>query len=253
MRIPNKQIQQKGLLGSLASGLGGAMKTASLGPSPAPPPQQQAPSPPPPPPPLPSSNYGQSVIPGQGDPHKPGFDPKSVPFHMADADGGGILGQLFRWRDASVEGSVEFFPRTLVVLDPSHPIKISKGIMDTSLERIRAKIAELETKLADLRIAERELLALEKFPVRKPKPKRKPEAGNQEEARHTIGAAIADVLGHHGALSAAEIADHIRATGRDINNRAVSFSLQALKKRGLVRSADGRWTLPKARSRRARS
>jgi hypothetical protein len=31
----------------------------------------------------------------------------------------------------------------------------------------------------------------------------------------------------------------------------VSFSLQALKKRGLVKSADGKWTL-KARSRRAR-
>jgi Ribonuclease R winged-helix domain len=141
----------------------------------------------------------------------------------------------------------------------SHPIMISEGIMDTSLERIRAKIAELETKLADLRIAERELLALEKFPVRKtrtspgPEPKRKPGASDQEEVRHTIGAAIADVLGQHGALSAAEIADYIRATGRDINNRAVSYSLQALKKRGLVRSADGRWTLPKARFRRTRS
>jgi hypothetical protein len=136
---------------------------------------------------------------------------------------------------------------------------ISKGIMDTSLERIRAKIAELETKLADLRIAERELQALEKLPAGKtrtapgPKPKRKPQASNQEEARQTIGAAIADVLGQHGALSAAEIADRIKAAGRDISNRAVSFSLQALKKRGLVKSADGRWTLPKARSRRVRS
>ncbi|MBA3726610.1 MAG: hypothetical protein H0W86_09190 [Armatimonadetes bacterium] len=73
------------------------------------------------------------------------------------------------------------------------------------------------------------------------------------DARQTIGAAIADVLGQHGALSAAEIADRIKAAGRDISNRAVSFSLQALKKRGLVKSADGRWTLPKARSRRARS
>ena len=45
-------------------------------------------------------------------------------------------------------------------------------------------------------------------------------------------AAIADVLGLHGALSAAEFADHIRATDRGINNRAVFFSLQALKKRG---------------------
>jgi predicted transcriptional regulator len=45
-----------------------------------------------------------------------------------------------------------------------------------------------------------------------------------------------------GALSAAEIAEHIRATGRDINNRTVSFSLHALKKRGLAKSADGKWT-----------
>jgi hypothetical protein len=94
--------------------------------------------------------------------------------------------------------------------------------MDTSLERIRAKIAELEAKIADLRIAEREIQALEKLPARKtrpapgPKPKPKPEASNQAEAPQTVGSAIADVLGQQGALSAAEIAEHIRATGRDI-------------------------------------
>ena len=103
--------------------------------------------------------------------------------------------------------------------------------MDTSLERIRAKIAELEAKIAGLRIAEREILALEKLPARKtrpapgpkpkPKPKLKPEASNQAEARQTIGSAIADVLGRRGALSAAEIAEHIRATGRDISNRTI--------------------------------
>src|SRR5580692_1487465 len=143
--------------------------------------------------------------------------------------------------------------------------RISKAAMDTSLERSRAKIAELEAKIADLRIAEREIRALEKLPSRKtrsgpgpkpkpkPKPKRKPEAGNQAEARQTIGSAIADVLGRRGALSAAEIAEHIRATGRDISNRTVSFSLQSLKKRGLAKSADGKWTLRKARSRRVRS
>ena len=130
--------------------------------------------------------------------------------------------------------------------------------MDTSLERIRAKIAEMEAKIADLRIAEREIRALEKLPSRKtrpgpgPKPKRKPEASNQAEARQTIGSAIADVLGQQGALSAAEIAEHIRTTGRDISNRTVSFSLQSLKKRGLAKGADGKWTLRKARSRRAR-
>jgi hypothetical protein len=87
--------------------------------------------------------------------------------------------------------------------------RISKAAMDTSLERIRAKIAELEAKIADLRIAEREIRALEKLPSRRtrpgsgPKPKRKPAASNQAEARQTIGSAIADVLGQQGALSAA--------------------------------------------------
>jgi hypothetical protein len=141
--------------------------------------------------------------------------------------------------------------------------RISKAAMDISLERIRAKIAELEAKIADLRIAEREIRALEKLPSRKtrpgpgpkakPKPKRKPEASNQAGARQTIGSAIADVLGRRGTLSAAEIAEHIRATGRDISNRTVSFSLQSLKKRGLAKSADGKWALPKADSRRVRS
>jgi hypothetical protein len=143
--------------------------------------------------------------------------------------------------------------------------------MDTSLELIRAKIAELETKLADLHTAERELQALEMPSARKarttpgPKPKRKPEASDEAEAseqaevneqsggRQTIGTAITDVLGQHGPLAVGEIVEHIKATGRDIANRAVSFTLQALKKRGLVKSADGKWTLSKARSRRARA
>src|SRR6202040_1782075 len=135
----------------------------------------------------------------------------------------------------------------------------SKAAMDTSLERIRAKIAELEAKIADLRIAEREIRALEKLPSRKtrpgpgPKPKRKSDASNQAEARQTIGSATPAVLAQQAALRPAEIAEHIRATGRDINNRAVSFSLQSLKKRGLAKSADGKGTLRKARSRRARS
>ena len=143
--------------------------------------------------------------------------------------------------------------------------------MDTAVERIHAKIAELEAKLGDLRIAERELQALDNIsarqkrtaseskPRQKPGPKAslrpklrgKPKASEPAEARQTIGAAIAKVLDQHGALSAAEIAERIKATGRDINNRTVSFSLQAVKKRGLVKSSDGKWTL-KARSRRVR-
>jgi hypothetical protein len=152
--------------------------------------------------------------------------------------------------------------------------------MDTALEQIRAKIAELETKLGDLRIAERELQSIDKAPVRKtraaaspsptpkstpkstltpklkqksgPKPKAKPETAAQTEPLQTIGAAIASVLDQHGAQSAAEIAEHVKATGRDVNNRAVSFALQALKKRGLAKNTDGKWTAPKTRGRRAR-
>src|ERR1700720_950165 len=62
---------------------------------------------------------------------------------------------FWKFRRSPVSAWLEYKPR-----DPL--IMISKGIMDTSLERIRAKIAELETKLADLRITERELQALEK-------------------------------------------------------------------------------------------
>lgn len=143
---------------------------------------------------------------------------------------------------------------------------MGKSIMDTTLERIQAKIAELEAKIADLRIAERELLALDQIqtprtrqakpsaPAAKPKPKlkSKPPASPPAEARQTIGGAITEVLEQHGALAAADIAERIKAAGRDINNRTVSFSLQALKRRGLVKSANGKWTLA-GRSRRARS
>ncbi len=132
--------------------------------------------------------------------------------------------------------------------------------MDTSLERIQAKIAELETRLANLRIAERELRALEAPSATKVKALKEnvvkstspavSEPAEEPASRSTIGAAIAEVLQQHGALSAAAIAEQIVATGRDINNRAVSFALQALKKKGLVKSAGGEWSLGKARAKR---
>ncbi|ACK50691.1 conserved hypothetical protein [Methylocella silvestris BL2] len=156
--------------------------------------------------------------------------------------------------------------------------------MDTSLERIRSKIVELEQKIADLRIAERELHALEGAPAAKPRGraaaapvaaapasappaspaktpvaktrvakasvgKRGPRKASAEGApRQTIGAAISEVLDKHGALPAAEISEQIKATGRDINNRMVSFALQAMKKRGLVKNSDGKWSTAKPRS-----
>ncbi|PNG26611.1 hypothetical protein [Methylocella silvestris] len=154
--------------------------------------------------------------------------------------------------------------------------------MDTSLDRIRSKISELEQKIADLRTAERELHALEAAPARKargraaaapaaaapaaPAPvakapaaktaaakkgagKRGPRKASAEGApRQTIGAAISEVLDKHGALPAADISEQIKATGRDINNRMVSFALQAMKKRGLVKNSDGKWSTAKPRS-----
>jgi hypothetical protein len=129
--------------------------------------------------------------------------------------------------------------------------------MDTSLERIRAKIAELEAKLTDLRIAERELVALESAPARKttaPRaPKRKPARREKaaSPARQTISAAITEVLHAQGALPAAEIAEHIKAGGGKIGKRTISQSLQALKKQGRVRIRAGKWMLLKGRAKPA--
>jgi hypothetical protein len=142
--------------------------------------------------------------------------------------------------------------------------------MPIAVEQIHTKIAELEARIADLRIAERELQALDRISARQtkaapaPKAKRKPgpkakqksalkpksqkAASSQTQPRQTIGAAITEVLGQHGPLPAAEIAERIKATGREINNRTVSFALQALKKRGLAKNTDGKWSPPKARS-----
>jgi hypothetical protein len=145
--------------------------------------------------------------------------------------------------------------------------------MDTALEHIHAKIAELETKIAGLRIAEREILALDEVSARQarselgpkqrqkagpkpttdqPKRRGRPKASEPTEGRQTIGAAITEVLDQHGPLSAAEIAETIKATGREIDNRSVSFALQTLKKRGLAKNTGGKWSAPKARGRRGR-
>src|SRR4029077_11035323 len=110
--------------------------------------------------------------------------------------------------------------------------------MAKSLELIRVKIAELEAKLTDLRIAERELVALEPELGRKtttpraPKPKPMRTEKSASPSRHSISAAIAEVLNAHGALPAVEIAEYIQAGGREIGKRTISHSLQGLKKRG---------------------
>ena len=127
--------------------------------------------------------------------------------------------------------------------------------MKTSIDRIRAKIAELEARIADLRITERELEALDAAPALrgklKAKAKRKPATHNASEARQTIGAAITEVLNRTGALPLAELAEQLRAAEREVSGGTLSNTLQTMKKRGAVKSAGGKWMLPKTRARKA--
>jgi Ribonuclease R winged-helix domain len=140
--------------------------------------------------------------------------------------------------------------------------------MPTAVEQIHTKIAQLEARIGDLRITERELQALDRISARQTKaaavPKAKQRAKQKSAPRpraasgrrqpgQTMGAAITEVLGQHGPIQAAEIAERIKATGRDINNRAISFALQALKKRGLAKNTGGKWTTANGRGRKARS
>jgi hypothetical protein len=129
--------------------------------------------------------------------------------------------------------------------------------MNTSIDRIRAKIADLEARINDLHIAERELEALDAAPVLrtklKAKAKRKPATRNASEARQTIGAAITEVLNRTGALPLAELAEQITAAGREVSGGTLSNTLQTMKKRGAVKSGSGKWMLPKSRARKARA
>ncbi len=129
--------------------------------------------------------------------------------------------------------------------------------MKTSIDRIRAKITELETRITDLRIAERELEALDTAPAPrrklKAKAKRKPATRNASEARQTVGAAITEILNRTGALPLAELAEQITAAGREVSGGTLSNTLQTMKKRGAVKSAGGKWMLPKTRAKRARA
>lgn len=127
--------------------------------------------------------------------------------------------------------------------------------METSIDRIRAKIAELEARIADLRIAERELEALDAAPALRTKPKakakRKPTTDDASKAPQTVGAAIAEVLSRNGALPLAELAEQMRTAGREVSARTLSNTLQTMKKRGMVKSGGGKWMLQKVRAKRA--
>jgi len=122
--------------------------------------------------------------------------------------------------------------------------------METSINRIRAKIAELEARIADLRIAERELEALDAAPAPRRKPKarakRNPKTNDSSKAPQTVGAAIAEVLNRNGALSLADLADQMKTAGREVSRGTLSNTIQTMKRRGVVKSVDGKWMLPKA-------
>jgi hypothetical protein len=121
--------------------------------------------------------------------------------------------------------------------------------MKTSIELIRAKITELEARITDLRIAERELEALDTAPAPwgklKAKAKRKPATDNASEARQTVGAAVTEVLKRTGALPLAELAEQLRAAEREVSSGTLSNTLQTMKKRGTVKSGSGKWMLSK--------
>jgi len=127
--------------------------------------------------------------------------------------------------------------------------------MKTSIDHIRAKITEIGARIADLRIAERELEALDAAPAPRTKPKaktkRKPATRNASEARQTVGAAITEVLNRSGALPLAGLAEQLRTAGREVRSGTLSNSLQMMKKRGAVKNAGGKWMLPKTRAKRA--
>jgi hypothetical protein len=129
--------------------------------------------------------------------------------------------------------------------------------MKTSIDRIRAKITELEARITDLHIAERELEALDTPPAPrgklKAKAKRKPATDNASEARQTVGAAITEVLKRTGALPLAELAEQLRAAEMEVSSGTLSNTLQTMKKRGTVKSGGGKWMLPKTRAKRARA
>jgi hypothetical protein len=132
----------------------------------------------------------------------------------------------------------------------------TKQAAQKSLTQIRAQIAELETKIANLRIAEREVEALEPASQRRATPKakvaQKPKPESVAKTQQTVGDAIIEVLGRNASLPLADIAEEISKAGRDVRIGTVSTTLGRLQSRGIVKSGGGIWKLAKAsRAKRA--
>jgi len=122
-------------------------------------------------------------------------------------------------------------------------------MVEEQLTRIGLRIAATEEKLHRLRITERTLLdLLRDAPARagSPIPAAQQMPGIRQFAsqkRLSIPGLIVEALSQQQPLSVPQLSDHIARRGKKATNRAISFSLQALKRRGLLRSSDGEWRL----------
>jgi len=114
--------------------------------------------------------------------------------------------------------------------------------METTLDKIRAAIAEHEEKLVELRAAEKVVAAIDK--PRSPEISEKdsyqdryPSASyskQQETAqRQTVGALVMSVIAREP-LNLGTILERVRASGKDVTDQSISSALQILKKKNLV-------------------
>jgi len=122
--------------------------------------------------------------------------------------------------------------------------------MDNALSLIQAKIKEVEAKLAHLRVTEAELSKLAKasstFQITSSAKKSKVPETIVVSDDKPLTCRIRDVLRGNEGMTAPQIIEFLSA-----DNRAVSFALQAMKRRGEARNKARVWTLAKRRGRPA--
>jgi len=122
--------------------------------------------------------------------------------------------------------------------------------MDNALSLIQAKIAEVEAKLAHLKVAEAELSKLAKSPskfrVAAPTKKSKVTVATDANNDKPLTQRIRDVLRSSDGMTALQIIELLA-----VENRAVSFALQAMKRRGEAKNKDRVWSIAKRRGRPA--
>jgi len=121
---------------------------------------------------------------------------------------------------------------------------------DNALALVQAKIVEIESQLAKLRVTEGELKKLAGLSARRaiaPGPAKRSRVAVAEKADADLGGSepkksvtgrIRDFLAQNTGSSAQAISE-----GLGVDTRPISFALQALKRRGEVKMKDGEWSL----------